>query len=160
VTRLIGDVTDIVMLPFFDRLRPFAAQTEAMNELREALNDATAKADPVQNKVRTLLFDGSGNRNVFDAHSRRLKERKPDLQDQGHEIPPHLSAQLSDCAAVERALEARENELKLRRAYILFNIDSTSFAAREKSIVEEELRILRGRAKNIFDAASTQALQI
>jgi hypothetical protein len=160
VTQLIGDLTDAVMLPFFDKLRPFAAHTEAMNQLREELNDATAKADPVQNKVRTLLFDGSGNRNVFDDHSKRLKERKKDLEDKGQEIPPYLSKQLAYCEAVERALEARENELKFRRAFILFNIDSTSFSAREKNVIDQELPILRGRAKTIFDTASTQALQI
>ena len=55
-----------------------------MKELLEALNDSNAKADPVQGKVRALLFDGSGNRNVFDEHVDRLKERSKELQDKGH----------------------------------------------------------------------------
>jgi hypothetical protein len=160
VTRLIGDITDSVMLPFFDRLRPFAAHTQAMSELLEALNDATAKADPVQNKVRTLLFDGSGNRNVFDEHIDRLKERAKDLQDKGQPVPAHLTQQLTYCEAVTRALQAREDEVKLRRAYILFNIDPASFSSRDKAAVELELRTLRVRARSIFDTTSTQAFQI
>ncbi len=160
ITRLIGDITDSVMLPFFDRLRPFMAHTKAMTELLEALNDATAKADPVQNKVRTLLFDGSGNRGVFDEHIDRLRDRAKELQEHGQPVPAHLLQQLTYCDAVTKALQAREDELKLRRAFILFNIDSVGFLAREKSTVEPELRALRLRARSIFDTTSTQAFQI
>ncbi|NVI09252.1 DNA sulfur modification protein DndB [Paraburkholderia youngii] len=160
VTRLIGDITDCIMLPLFDRLRPFMAHTQAMTELLEALNDATAKADPVQNKVRTLLFDGSGNRNVFDEHIDRLKERAKELEDKGQPIPTHLSQQLIYCDAVTRALQSREDEVKARRAFILFNIDQASFLSRDKSVVEPEMRTLRARAKAIFDTSSTQAFQI
>ena len=109
-------MSDVEAKPIFDRLRPFVAHTQAMNELLEALNDATAIADPVQNKVRTLLFDGSGNRNVFDEHIDRLKERAKDLQYTGQSVPAHLTQQLTYCDAVTRALQAREDEVKLRRA--------------------------------------------
>jgi hypothetical protein len=160
VTRLIGDITDSVMLPFFDKLRPFAAHTQAMQELLTALKDSTAIADPVQSKVRALLFDGSGNRNVFDDHVERLKERSRELQDKGQVVPAQIASQLVYCDAVNRALQAREEEVRLRRAYILFNIDSVGFAARDKSVVESELRTLRLRSRPIFDAVSTQAFQI
>jgi predicted site-specific integrase-resolvase len=99
-------MSDVEAKPIFDRLRPFVAHTQAMNELLEALNDATAIADPVQNKVRTLLFDGSGNRNVFDEHIDRLKERAKDLQYTGQSVPAHLTQQLTYCDAVTRSLTA------------------------------------------------------
>ncbi len=160
VTRLIGDLTDSVMLPFFDKLRPLAAHTRSMRSLLEALNDPNAKADPVQSKVRALLFDGSGNRNVFDEHIKRLKERAEELKEKGQAAPEHLSAQITYCEAVNRALQAREDEVKLNRAFILFNIDQTAFIGRDKAVVEPELRTLRQRARWIFDAISTQAFQI
>ena len=160
VTKLIGDLTDAVMLPFFDSLRPFAAHTAAMKELLEALNDPNAMADPVQSKVRALMFDGSGNRHVFDEHVNRLKERAKELEDKGESVPGHLTAQLSYCDAVNRAMQAREDEVKLRRSYLLFNIDQASFSAREKAVVESDLRQLRPRGRAIFDTTSTQAFQI
>jgi hypothetical protein len=159
VTALIGDITDSIMLPFFDQLRPYAVHTEAMESLLEALNDATAKADPVQNKVRTLLFEGSGNRNVFIEHVGRLKEREKDLNERGEAIPPHLAQQIKYCDAVSSALTAREEEVKLKRAFLLFNIDPSSFATQSATDVEA-LETLQKRARAIFAATSTQAFQI
>jgi hypothetical protein len=160
VTRLIGDLTNSVMLPFFDKLRPFAAHSRAMRDLLEALDDATSRADPVQSKVRALLFDGSSNRNVFDEHVKRLKERAKEMEDKGQAVPAQISSQLSYCSGVNRALQEREDGVKLRRAQILFNIDPVGFAGREKNIVEPELRTLRTRSKSIYDSVSTQAFQI
>jgi hypothetical protein len=160
VTRLIGDLTDSVMLPFFDKLRPFAAHTQAMKELLTSLLDPNAIADPIQSKVRSLLFDGSGNRNVFEEHVERLKERAKELEDKGQAAPSHISAQLGYCEAVNRAVQAREDEVRLRRAYILFNIDAVGFEGRDKSIVEPESKTLRMRGRTIFDSVSTQAFQI
>lgn len=160
VTGLIGDLTDAMMLPLFDKLRPFAVHTSAMKELLQALNDPNAMADPVQSKVRALMFDGSGKRNVFDEHVTRLKERAKELEDKGLSVPSHVTAQLSYCDAVNRAMQAREDEVKLRRAYLLFNIDQAGFSSREKSVVEADLRQLRMRGRAIFDTTSTQAFQI
>ena len=38
-------MSDVEAKPIFDRLRPFVAHTQAMNELLEALNDATARPE-------------------------------------------------------------------------------------------------------------------
>jgi hypothetical protein len=71
ITSRIGELTDRIMLPLFDRLRPFSAHNRAIRELLEALNDPSALADPVQAKCRALLFDGAGNRHVFEEHVER-----------------------------------------------------------------------------------------
>ncbi|WP_188262693.1 DNA sulfur modification protein DndB [Azospirillum tabaci] len=161
VVESIGALTDIIMLPMFDQLRPFAVHNEAMQELKTALEDPTAMADSVQSKCRTLLFEGSGTKHVFEEHADRLKERSKDLLEQGMDLPAHLVSQISYCDAVTRALQAREEQVRKDRAFFLFNIDRNGFAAnRDKATVEAEIKLVRGRAKAIFDTVSTQAFQI
>jgi hypothetical protein len=160
VTELVGELTDVVMLPLFDRLRPFVAHNAAMKELFVALEDSTSKADPVQSKVRALLFDGSNNMHVFEEHILRLKERATEIKDQGKPVPSHISSQLNYCDAVSNALQDREEWVKRRRAFLLFNIDEQAFMSRDKPLVEQELKTVRIRSKAIFDAVSTQAFQI
>jgi hypothetical protein len=156
VTSRIGALTDAIMLPLFDNLRPFTVHNQAMRDLLEALSDSTAKADPVQSKVRALLFDGTSNRNVFDEHVARLKERASELKLTGEQVPSHVITQLSYCEAVNKALTEREDAVKLRRAYLLFNIETT----REKPLSDQEIKVLKQRARAIFDTVSTQAFQI
>jgi hypothetical protein len=156
----IGDITDSVVLPLFDKLRPFVAHNEAMRELLEALNDPAARADLIQSKCKSLLFEGSGARAVFEEHMDRLKKRKDDLVDAGGPVPPHLDPQIVYCEAVAKALENCEETLKLNRAFKLFNIDPANFQNREKGEVERDIKVLRALAKSIFDAVATQAFQI
>lgn len=160
VAEKIGELTDRIMLPLFDRLRPYASHNQAMRQLLEALNDPTALADPVQAKCRSLLFDGTGNRHVFEEHIGRLKENIADVKAQGQTVPTHLTQQLTYCDSVSRALLDREEAVKLHRSYILFNIDIPNFGGREKAIVEADVRELRARGKAIFDTLSTQAFQL
>jgi hypothetical protein len=148
------------MLPLFDRLRPYASHNEATRQLLEALNDPTALADPVQAKCRSLLFDGTGNRHVFQEHIGRLKENIAEIKAQGKTAPPHLTQQLTYCDSVSRALLDREEAVKLNRSYVLFNIDVPNFGARDKAAVEEDLKELRARGRAIFDTVSTQAFQL
>ena len=160
IAAKIGELTDRIMLPLFDRLRPYVAHNQATRQLLEALNDPTALADPVQAKCRSLLFDGTGNRHVFEEHIGRLKENVAELKAQGKTIPAHLTQQLTYCDSVSRALLDREEAVKLTRSYILFNIDVPNFVNREKATVESEVKELRARGKSIFDTLSTQAFQL
>jgi hypothetical protein len=159
VTR-IAELTDRIMLPFFDDLRPCTAHNRATRELLEALNDASALAVPVQSKCRAVLFDGTGKRHVFEEHVDRLKERAQELRERGDNVPAYIATQLNYCDSVARALQDREDGVKLHRAYYLFNIDVQNFQNREKATVEHETRELRARGKAIFDALSTQAFQL
>jgi hypothetical protein len=160
ITSKIGELTDTIMLPLFDCLRPYAAHNQATRQLLEALNDPSAQSDPVQAKCRSLLFDGTGNRHVFEEHVKRLQEIIDDLKSQGKPIPAHLNNQLVYCASVGRALIDREEGVKLQRSFILFNIDAPNFQARDKNLVEADLKELRARGRAIFDALSTQAFQL
>lgn len=160
VAAKIGELTDRIMLPLFDRLRPYASHNQATRQLLEALNDPTALADPVQAKCRSLLFDGTGNRHVFEEHIGRLKENVAEVKAQGQTVPTHLTQQLMYCDSVSRALLDREEAVKLNRAYILFNIDVPNFSGREKATVEADVKELRARGKAIFDTLSTQAFQL
>lgn len=160
VVSRIGRLTDLIILPLFDELRPFVVHNETMQELLVALNDPNAQSSLVQSKCRSLIFDGSGTRVVFDEHTERLKERKEDLLNAGQSIPPHLDQQIIYCDSVSRALEAHDGEFKLKRAFKLFNIDAGAFTAREKSVVEDETRTVKSIARTIFDTVSTQAFQI
>ena len=160
VAAKIGELTDRIMLPLFDRLRPYASHNQATRQLLEALNDPTALADPVQAKCRSLLFDGTGNRHVFEEHIGRLKENIAEVKAQGQTVPAHLTQQLTYCDSVSRALLDREEAVKLNRSYILFNIDVPNFGAREKATVEADAKELRARGRAIFDTLSTQAFQL
>ena len=160
VAASIGELTDHIMLPLFDRLRPYASHNQATRQLLEALNDPTALADPVQAKCRSLLFDGTGNRRVFEEHIGRLKENIAEIKTQGQTVPAHLTQQMTYCDSVSRALLDREEAVKLNRSYILFNIDVPNFGAREKATVEADVKELRARGRTIFDTLSTQAFQL
>jgi len=160
IVRKIGSLTDRVMLPLFDRLRPFAVHNEAMQELKTALEDPSSVADPVQNKCRSLIFEGGGARHVFEEHTQRLKDRASELRERGEVLPSHLVQQLAYCESVIRAIQLREDEVRVNRALNLFNIDKINFSTRDKATVDSELKIVRARAKSIFDTVSTQAFQL
>lgn len=160
VVDLLGEITDSIILPAFDRLRPFVAHNLAMQELLTALDSSTSRADPVQSRVRALLFDGSGNRHVFEEHVARLKEREAELKEFTKPIPTHLQNQLQYCDSVSRALLQHEEQLRLRRSQILFNIDPVAFSNRDAATVDDELKKLKARGKSIVDAVTTQAFQI
>jgi hypothetical protein len=160
ITNKLGELTDRIMLPLFDSLRPFAAHNQATRELLEALNDASALADPVQAKCRSLLFDGTGNRHVFDEHIDRLKETAGELRAQGQPVPAHLTTQLNYCDSVSRALLEREEWVKMQRSFLLFNIDVPNFRNRDNAIVEADVKVVRTHGKAIFDTLSTQAFQL
>ncbi|HJU16002.1 MAG TPA: DNA sulfur modification protein DndB [Stellaceae bacterium] len=160
IAEKIGDLTDRIMLPLFDRLRPYTAHNQAAQQLREELSDPTAMADPVQAKCRSLLFDGAGNRSVFEKHVARLREKIRELRDQAQPVPPHLTSQLTYSESVARALQEHESGVKTSRSFILFNIDERNFMNRDKAEVEKDMKEVRARGKAIFDTLSTQAFQL
>lgn len=160
VVSKVGSITDAVMLPLFDQLRPFVCHNIAMRERLEALNDSAARADLIQTKCKSLLFDGSGNRHVFEEHQERLNDKKVELRELNQTVPAHLDTQIKWCDAVNIALQIHEEQLKLERAFKLFGMDAKAFLGRAKSEVEADTKVLRSRARSIFDTVSTQAFQI
>lgn len=160
ITSRIGELTDTIMLPLFDQLRPYASHNQAMRQLLEVLNDPTSLSDPVQVKCRSLIFDGTGNRDVFEKHVERLQEIIDETKSQGKAVPAYLNNQKIYCDSVNRALVDHEDGVKLQRSFLLFNIDVPNFQNRDKGTVEADLKELRTRGRAIFDALSTQAFQL
>ncbi|MFO7030471.1 hypothetical protein B9T07_14035 [Limnospira fusiformis CCALA 023] len=157
--KLLGNVSDAVMLPLFDRFRPFAVHNSEMRALRTRLLDPNLRADPIQRKCYSLLFEGSGVRSVFEEHIKRLREREDQLQEEGRSIGDYVKNQLQDAKTTASALNRYENEIKNRTAAKFFSIDYERFFSAEGGN-EAERKELLNRAKSIFDTVSTQAFQL
>lgn len=155
---LLGNISDVVMLPLFDRFRPFAVHNFEMRALRTRLQDPNVKSDPIQRKCYSLLFEGSGVRSVFEEHIKRLREREKELQEEGRTIGDYVKNQLDDAQATISALDRYEEEIKNRTSARLFNIDYQKFFSTEDN--ESDRKKLLKRSKSIFDTVSTQAFQL
>lgn len=156
--KLLGEVSDAVMLPLFDRFRPFAVHNFEMRSLRTRLMDANLRADPIHHKCSSLLFEGSGVRSVFEEHIKRLREREDQLQEEGRSIGDYVKNQLQDAKTTASALNRYENDIKSRTAARFFRIDYEKFFSAEGN--EAERKELLNRSKSIFDTVSTQAFQL
>jgi hypothetical protein len=154
----LGAITDAVIIPMFDKLRPFAVHNNAMAERWNYLENLP---DPIQTKCQMLMFEGSGTRSVFEEHADRLKNRVEELTDNGKAVPAYLKSQIEYTEKVIRALKFNEDEVRENRAFYLFNIDGVSIKKdRSAEAAESDLKQIRVRANSIFDAVSTQAFQI
>jgi hypothetical protein len=156
--QLLAEVTDLVMLPLFDRFKPFAAHNSEMRALRTRLLDPALRGDPIQRKCYSLLFEGTNARNVFEEHIKRLREREAKLIQEGQSANDYITNQLEDALATASALNQREEEIKERRAARLFRIDYDKFFSTEGN--ELDRRELLNCGKWIFDTVSTQAFQL
>lgn len=160
IVNKLGTLTDSIIMPLFDQLRPFSVINEALRQKLEELSSTTAMADPIQSKCRALLFEGAGARHTFEEHTDRIKSRKIDLEERGESVPQSLLDQIAYCNAVNSALTTYEDGIRLSRAFSFFNIDQNQFNSRDSQTVESELKEIRHRARTIFDTISTQAFQI
>jgi hypothetical protein len=156
VARL-GDLADEVILGLFDYFRPFTVHNRTMRTLKERLADPHIQADPVQKKCLSVIFEGSGVRNVFDSHVARLKAIRDELQEEAKPIDDKLTTQINFCDAVMKALALREAEVHGAKACAFFQIDQTAFYG---SAPPEDQTALEEKARRIFQAVSTQAFQL
>lgn len=156
--QLLSEISNIPLLKLFDRFRPFAVHNSVMRELRTRLSDPDARADLVQSKCYSLLFEGSGVRYVFEDHRKTLKDRNDELLEEGRIPSDYVVNQLKDANAVITALDKYEELIKAQRACKFFSIDYDKFFSTEGN--ESQRRELLSRAKPIFDTASTQAFQL
>jgi hypothetical protein len=156
--QLLSEISNLPLLKLFDRFRPFAIHNSVMRELRTRLSDPDARADLVQSKCYSLLFEGSGVRYVFEEHRKTLKDRHDELLEEGKSPGDYIVNQLKDANAVITALDKYEELIKAQRACKFFSIDYDKFFSAEGN--EEQRRELLVRAKPIFDTISTQAFQL
>lgn len=156
--QLLSEFSDKVLLPLFDRFRPFATHNSTLRELRTRLLDPDARADLVQSKCYSLLFEGSGVRYVFEQHRETLKKRSDEAVEQGKTPSDYIVNQLNDANAILSALDNYEGLIRTRRSCRFFNIDHEKFFSGEGN--EAQRKDLLARAKTIFDTVSTQAFQL
>ncbi|MBK7836807.1 MAG: hypothetical protein IPJ49_03775 [Candidatus Obscuribacter sp.] len=152
IVENLGQLNDTVFFELFDHFRPFQVHTSQMEALRTTLSSTTNRSDAVQNQCHNLIFDGSGTRNVFEAHLQRLH----DMQ-QENELDENSKLQLNHHEAVAKALTAREREFKRSRAAKLANIDEQQFFT---IATPEDQKILEEWSQRIYTTLSTQAFQI
>ncbi|MBK9772415.1 MAG: hypothetical protein IPP57_16625 [Candidatus Obscuribacter sp.] len=119
-----------------------------MEALRTTLSSTTNRSDAVQNQCHNLIFDGSGTRNVFEAHLQRLH----DMQ-QENELDENSKLQLNHHEAVAKALTAREREFKRSRAAKLANIDEQQFFT--IATPEDQKNSGRMVSANLYDSFNT-----
>lgn len=155
---LLAEMADIPLLKLFDEFRPFLIHNAAMRALRTRLLDPDARADLIQSKCYSLLFEGSGVRNVFEDHRKRLQERQEEFNELKQFVGDYISNQLKDANAVVASLDRREEEIKQQRAANLFRINYSKFFSTEGN--EDQRKELIACAKSIFDTISTQAFQL
>lgn len=156
--QLLGNITDIVMIELVDKFRPFVIHNMVMWSLSKRLSEANARADLIQSKCYSLLFEGSGVRSVFDDHLNRLRERKEELVAEDKPIGDYMTHQIEYAIAVTSALSKHEKDIKNQRSAKFFSIDYDKFFNSDNN--ETDRILLLSRAKTIFDTISTQAFQL
>jgi hypothetical protein len=159
ITGLLGDLTDEIIVTLFDSFRPFAIHNAELRYLRTHFQDPTVRADLIQAKCSSLLFEGSGVRTVFEDHQKRLEARKEELLEEAKEPGDYLKNQSAFCSSVKAAMQKHEEDLKRSRGCQFFNIDKNAFFS-NPDVTEEAKHQLRERYRSIFDTISTQAFQL
>ena len=155
--NLLGNLTDVIILPLFDRFIPFAVYNQAMREVYQQLQSPLLKTEEIHIKSFNLLFEGSAVQAIFEDHVHRLKDKINKSQEEGKSISDYLSYQLKDAENTLKAVESWENKIKLITACKLFNINYDQFLTNNN---EREKKELIAKSKSILDAISTQAFQL
>lgn len=154
---LLGNLTDVVILPLFDQFIPFAVYNQAMREIYEQLQSPLLKTEEIHIKSFNLLFEGSAVQAIFEDHIHRLKDKINKSQEEGKTVSDYLTYQLKDAENTLKAVENWENKIKFITACNLFNIDYDRFLNNNS---EKEKKELLAKAKSIVDTISTQAFQL
>jgi len=160
VTKIVnnlGALADEALLALFDEFRPFAIHNATLMQLKDQLADPQIQADPIQKKCQSLIFEGSGIRNVFEAHVTRLKGIRDELVEEGKVPDDRLLSQITFSDAVNKAMSVRETGMHRARAADFFQIDREHFY---NNASPEDQAALDEKARKIYQTISTQAFQL
>ncbi|MYB58067.1 MAG: hypothetical protein F4X51_16880 [Gemmatimonadetes bacterium] len=157
VVEKLGALADVALLSLFDKFRPFSTHNSELRNLRMRLSDVHARAEVEQKKAYTLIFEGSGVRNVFDSHFERLKEEKDELNREGQPVPDHIENQIEFCNSVNSALDKHERRFQRDRACKFFSINIDLF---DDDNNHDEQKELREKTQKLFQTLATQAFQL
>lgn len=162
IVGLLGDHADAILLPFFDRLRPYTLHSRELRGLRTRLRDVNARADLIQQKCFNLMFEGSGARSIFESHMGMLREQVDFARQEGRSPSDYMIAQLKFCESVQAALDRYDKEIRLRRAALYFGIDPDAFLKTVAADPEGHRlqQRLEEAGRSVFQTVSTQAFQL
>ena len=149
VVKRLGDLADVAVVSLFDEFRPFKVHNSELQNLKTRLSDPDARSQVEQKKAYTLIFEGSGVRNVFESHFQRLKEEELDS----------LQHQIEFCESVRRALDDHERVFQRRRACSFFSVNYDVFYGSDNDNQIAQ-RKLEDKARKLFQTLSTQAFQL
>lgn len=157
IVNKLGTLADEAIRGLFDGFRPFVIHNGTLMRLKDQLADAQIQADTVQKKCQSLIFEGSGIRNVFESHVARLKGIRDELLEEGKTPDDRLVGQITFCDAVNKAMSSRETDVHRARAAEFFQIDRDYFY---KNASPDDQAVLDERARKIYQTVSTQAFQL
>ena len=159
VVKKLGDLADIALVNLFDKFRPFEVHNIELQELKGRLSSVEANSDPIDKKVYTLIFEGSGIRNVFDSHFENLKEEKKKRLREDQIATDYLEDQIRRCQSVKITLDKNEREFQRIRACKFFGIDYNSFY-RKNNDNQSNQKALEDKARKLYQTLATQAFQL
>ena len=155
----LGDLTDKTLLTLFDIFRPFRVHNHELWNLKRRLSDPQARSQIEQKKAYTLIFEGSGVRNVFESHFTRLEKVREERASEEESGLDSLQDQIEFCESVERALDYHERIFQQRRACRFFSVDYERFYETPNGDKTDQ-RKLEEKARKLFQTLSTQAFQL
>ncbi|MBI2377779.1 MAG: hypothetical protein HYV07_27500 [Deltaproteobacteria bacterium] len=156
IVALLGTWSDIPIFALFDSLSMFVAHNEEMQATKIRLADPSMRADPIQAKCQTLLFEGSGARGIFDEHVERLDNTIRKFREAGQEPPPYCANQEQDVRAIRHALELWTQRVKRGRALRFLGVEPDGSEEHRESVGDDAVRLSR----ELFDTPWTQAFQL
>lgn len=157
IASKLGALADSAVLTLFDRFRPFVLHNEALMQLKTELAAPEPQADPVQKKCESLIFEGSGVRNIFEAHAARLRSICEEQEAEGKGPDGRMKAQVVFCDSVNKAMSIHQSRLQRRKAASFFSMNEDAFFSKAS---EAEQRLLEEKARKVFQTVSTQAFQL
>ena len=157
IVERLGELADTALIRLFDQFLPFTIHNSELQSLRRRLSDVHARSQIEQKKAYTLIFEGSGVRNVFDSHFERLREEKSERERDGDTLPDHLQSQIEFGISVKKVLDAHERDFQRRRACRIFRINAELFNIDDNP---EDQIVLSEKSRKLFQTLATQAFQL
>lgn len=163
IVQLLGDYSDLPLFALFDRFCLFVAHNREMAATSVSLMDTAMRADPVQARCHSLLFEGSGARGIFEMHCERIAES---IKEAGAQKPSsYVENQDKAVRAVKRALETWDLRIKRGRALRFLRIEPFGSAEqREEPSIDADRETVGTEAeklcRGLFATATTQAFQL
>ena len=157
VVEKLGNLVDTALINLFDQFRPFEVHNSELQSLKTRLSDVHARAQIEQQKANTLIFEGSGVRNVFESHFKRLTDGKKELNRKGQPVPDYIENQIKFCRSVQSTLEDHERTFQRLRACEFFSINPDLF---DNENNQDNQTVLIEKSRQLFQTLATQAFQL